>query len=247
MRVIGAGLPRTATTTQMIAFEKLGFGPCYHMRNVLGNLEHELPLWEAAIEGRPDWEAIFGEAQSTCDWPSARFYKELADVYPEAKVVLTVRSAEGWVKSMRETVWGIFSPTKVMHHLTEAQALLDPLWRRYLDLMVRFNWQEPTGAFAPFEDTLSDESFGAMMERWNEQVQRTIPAERLLVWDPKEGWEPLCRFLEVDVPAEPLPHTNETNAFKEGIIGNALATVNEWWEARERPQEGLHAAALPAS
>lgn len=247
MKVIGAGLPRTATTTQMIAFEKLGFAPCYHMRNVLGNLEQELPLWEAAIEGRPDWEAIFRDAQSTCDWPSARFYKELAAAFPDAKVVLTVRSAEGWVKSMRETVWGIFSPTTIMHHLSEGQALLDPLWRRYLDLMTRFNWADETGAMAPFADTATDAGFAAMMERWNDEVKRTIPAERLLVWSPGEGWEPLCAFLEVDVPEGPVPHTNDTSAFKEGIIGNALAALNDWWDARERPSEGLHAAALEAS
>jgi hypothetical protein len=257
MKVISAGLPRTATTTQMISLERLGFAPCYHMRNVLGDLEHELPRWEAAadtiwsgdpsVAGQVDWEGIFGDAKSTCDWPSARFYKELADAYPEAKVILTVRDAQGWVRSMRETVWAINAPGKIMHHLCEAQALLDPLWRRYLDLMRRFNWDAGTGAFAPFDETFTDEGLAAAMERWNEQVKRTIPAERLLVWDPAEGWEPLCRFLDVDVPDEPLPRTNDTSSFKEGIIGGALNAINAWWDARERPEEGLHGAALQSS
>src|SRR5215467_12103011 len=91
VRLIGAGLPRTATTTQMVALEQLGFGPCYHMRDLLADLEQGLPLWEAVANGAPDWPAIFGAADSTVDWPSARYYRELMDYYPEAKVLLSVR------------------------------------------------------------------------------------------------------------------------------------------------------------
>ena len=203
MKVIGAGLPRTATTTQMVALEQLGFGPCYHMRDVLMDLENQLPKWEAVRDGNPDWSDIFGDAQSTCDFPSSRFYKELIDVYPEAKVVLTVRSPEGWVRSMRETVWGIFHGNSVLRHLSGARAAVDPLWDRYLTMMAGMNWDPETGAMAG--DTHDDAEFGRIMERWNDEVKQTVPAERLLVWDPKDGWEPLCEFLEVPVPDEPTP------------------------------------------
>jgi hypothetical protein len=228
----------------MIAFERLGFAPCYHMRDLLGDLEHGLPLWEAVADGDPDWDAIFGDAVSTCDWPSARYYKELIDVYPEAKVVLTVRDGEGWVRSMRETVWAIHWGESVLRYVSEARGVIDPLWHRYTDLMGRINWQQGTGAFAPAEDSFTDQGFVRTMERWNQDVSRTVPAERLLVWDPRDGWEPLCEFLETDVPAEPLPRTNDTNAFKEGVLGGALQVVNEWWDQRERPTESLHGAQL---
>ena len=82
------------------------------------------------------------------------------------------------------------------------------------------------------------------MERWNEGVRQTVPAERLLEWYPTDGWEPLCEFLEVDVPEGPVPNLNDTAAFKEGITGGALAAVNEWWDERDRPSSGLHGAAL---
>lgn len=242
MKVIGAGLPRTATTTQMVAFEMLGFGPCYHMRDVLGDLENQLPHWEAAIEGKANWDEVFGDAQSTCDWPSARYYAELIEHYPDAKVVLTVRSGEGWVKSMRETVWGLFHADSPMHYLSAARTCVDPLWRRYINLMTRMNWDEETGAMAG--DTYDDQEFAKIMERWNDSVKTTVPAERLLVWDPKEGWDPMCEFLEVDVPDTPLPHLNETESFKEGIIGGSLAAVSQWWEQRDKPETGLHGAQL---
>src|SRR4051794_33638352 len=127
MKVIGAGLPRTATTTQLFALEQLGLGTCYHMRDLLMDLDGGLPLWEAAADGSPDWERIFGEARCTVDWPSARYYRELADHYPDAKVLLSVRGGEEWAKSMRETVWGIFHGDTVIHHMCEARAELDPL------------------------------------------------------------------------------------------------------------------------
>jgi hypothetical protein len=240
MKVIGAGLMRTATTTQLFALEQLGFGPCYHMRDVLGDLETALPLWEAAAEGKPDWDTIFGEAKSTVDWPSARYYPELMERYPDAKVILSVRSGEEWVASMRETVWGVFHGDSVIHHMCEARAVLDPHWRRFMKLIRVMTWNDDTGVLAG--DTFSDEGLVAVMDRWNEEVKRTVPAERLLVWHPREGWEPMCEFLEVDVPADPLPRLNDTAAFREGLIGGALEIVGAWWDQRERPAESLHGA-----
>jgi hypothetical protein len=240
MKVIGAGLPRTATTTQMFALEHLGFGPCYHMRDLLLDLEAGLPLWEAAVEGSPDWEAIFGDANSTLDWPSAYFYRELMDYYPDAKILLSVRGGEEWSRSMEKTIWGMWHGDSVIHHMNEARRVVDPLWNRYIAMMSRLNFDEG-GAFDGADDM---PKLMAAMERWNEQVQRDVPADRLLVWAPSEGVAPLCEFLEVDVPGEELPRLNDTKAFREGIIGGAIDAVNGWWAAREKTAEGLHGAAL---
>jgi hypothetical protein len=246
MKVIGAGLPRTATTTQMFALEQLGFGPCYHMRDLLADLDGELGQWEAAFDGRADWDAIFGGERaiaSTVDWPSAYYYRELIEHYPDAKVLLSVRPADSWVASMRKTIWALFHDEgSVIHHVSQARASVDPLWRRYLALMNAMNWEAQTGAMAG--DHASDAGLAAAMQRWNDGVIETVPSERLLVWDPAEGWEPLCEFLDVDVPADPLPRLNDSAAFCEGIIGGSLGVVNDWWDARERPTEGLHGAAI---
>lgn len=240
MKVIGAGLPRTATTTTLIAFEQLGFAPCYHMRDLMGNWDEQLGLWERVVEGDPDWEALFGSAESTCDFPASRYYRELMDVYPDAKVVLSVRSAKGWVHSMRETIYPMYFPGSVMYHVCEARRIVDPKWDRFIDLMNHMCWNEGTGAFAG--DHASDAGLAAIMERWNAQVQASVPPERLLVWKPAHGWEPLCKFLDVAVPDGPVPNVNDTSSFKEGILGGGLAAINEWWDRRERPAAGLHGA-----
>jgi hypothetical protein len=238
MKVIGAGLPRTATTTQLVALEQLGFAPCYHMRDLMGNQDAQLPLWERVVEGDPDWEAIFKDARSTCDFPASRYYRELLDIYPDAKVLLSVRSAEGWVKSMRETIWPMYFGDSVMYHVCQARRRVDRNWDRFMALMIHMTWDEQTGALGG--DHASDAGLSAIMERWNDQVKASVPADRLLVWEPAQGWEPLCEFLEVSVPEGPVPRVNDTAAFHEGILGGGLAAVNAWWDQRERPAGGLH-------
>jgi hypothetical protein len=228
MKLIGAGLPRTATTTQKVALEMLGL-PCYHMRELLTNMEEHVPLWDDACEGRGDWDRLFDGYTSTVDWPAAFFWRELMDVYPDAKVLLSVRDHESWERSMKETVWAIYFGDSVMHHLSRARYHADPVWRGWIDLMTRMAWTGK-GAFAG-----AHSERGLLMEAaeaWNEEVRRTVPAERLLEWKPQDGWEPLCEFLGVDVPSEPLPNVNDTAAFKEGITGGAIGALNEWWENR---------------
>ena len=228
MRVIGAGLPRTATTTTLVALEQLGFGPCYHMRDVFADLDAQLTLWEQVVEGNPDWEAIFGSADSTCDFPASYYYRELLDVYPQAKVVLSVRSPEGWVRSMRETIWPMYYGDSFIYHVLAARRQVDRDWDRFMTLMEYMTWNEGTGAI--FGDHSTDESFAALLERWNAQVHANVPAEKLLVWDPADGWEPLCAFLEVDVPEEPLPHVNDRDTFLERVTYGALDALQTWRE-----------------
>ena len=147
MKVIGAGLPRTATTTQLVVLEQLGFAPCYHMRNLMTDLSGALPVWERLHRrARSGWRR-----SSTASSPAATTRPpattvELAELYPDAKVLLSVRSGESWVRSMRETIWPMYFGDSVMHHVNEARAVIDDEWRRFLDLMVHMTWDERTGA-----------------------------------------------------------------------------------------------------
>ncbi len=129
MRLIGAGLPRTGTLSQKVALEMLGAGPCYHMVNVLGDLD-EVSKWQRALDGEENWGEIFGGFQATVDWPGAYFYRELVEAYPDAKVLLSVRDGDAWARSMRDTIWGIFFGDIVIKHLSSAWRQVDPKWER---------------------------------------------------------------------------------------------------------------------
>ena len=232
MKLIGAGLPRTATTTQMIALEQLGF-PCYHMRDMMADLGKSVPQFRRAYDGEAHWDEIFEGYTSTVDWPSAFFWRELIDVYPDAKVLLSVRDHESWARSMQDTIVQIYFGDSLMHHLAQARYHVDPDWRAWVDLMVDMFWE----GRGPLAGTNGEsEPMKAAAERWNQEVTATVPAERLLVWKPQDGWDPLCEFLEVDVPDEPLPSVNDTPMFKAGIMGAAVDSLQAWWEKEGPPQ-----------
>jgi len=231
MKLIGAGLPRTATTTQMIALEMLGL-PCYHMRDMMSDLEKSVPQWRTAFEGNGNWDEIFEGKESIVDFPGSYYWRELMDVYPEAKVLLSVRSAESWVDSMQSTIAAIWFGDSLMHHLAQAQYQIDPVYASWLDVLNDM-WVKADMLIPSKGDP---EKMAAEMERWNQEVIDTVPADRLLVWNPKDGWEPLCDLLELPVPEQPLPHVNDTENFQKALImAPAINSINEWWE-RERPE-----------
>lgn len=194
--VIGAGLGRTGTTSLKLALERLGFARCHHMTEVFLHPE-TAAHWEAAAEGQAvDWEALLAGYRAAVDWPACHFYGDLARIYPDAKVILTVRDPESWFRSTQATIFGF-------EHVGEVE-------------------KRPMGGFMKkailptFDGRVKDREHAiAVYERHNAEVRRTIPPERLLVYDVTQGWEPMCRFLGVPVPSEPFPHANTTADFRQ--------------------------------
>jgi hypothetical protein len=193
LKVIGSGLGRTGTFSTKLALEQLGFGPCHHMVEVFMHPE-SVPLWLAAGEGRPDWDAIFAGYQSMVDHPGCAYWRELMDFYPDAKVLHTVRDPEKWFESTQAT---IFNPDRP-----------DP------------PAGTPMGTFfgqlaAWYGGDRHDRTFMLdFFRRHTEAVVAGVPKERLLVFDVAEGWEPLCAFLGVPVPETPYPRENTTAQFQ---------------------------------
>jgi hypothetical protein len=234
MKVIGAGLPRTGTLSQKVALEMLGFRPCYHMVNVLADLDLA-PNWRRAMDGDADWDDVFGDHQATVDWPGSFHYRELIEVYPEAKVLLSVRDGDGWAASMRDTIWGLFYGDILIKHLSEARRLVDPKWDGYMGMMEEM-WRR-SGLI--YGERLDLDWMSAAVDRYHAEVMRDVPGDRLLVWSVSDGWDPLCDFLEVPVPDQPFPHLNDTDTFIDRIVDGSLLTLQEW---RAAQQESVPAA-----
>jgi hypothetical protein len=233
MQVIGAGLPRTGTLTQKVALEMLGLGPCYHWVDVLADLDR-VAQWQRALDGEQPWEEIFDRAgfRSTVDWPGGYFYKELMERYPQAKVLLSVRDPQAWERSFRETIWNMGHGESLLRLLSSARAQVDPQWRDYLALVERMFWG-PEGTFAAGHSEPAQ--LIAEFERHNAEVQASVAPERLLVWEVGDGWEPLCEFLEVAVPSEPLPHVNDRETFLGRVADGAIAKIAAWREEQLTP------------
>ena len=234
IELIGAGLPRTGTLTQKVALEQLGLGSCYHWVDVLADLDGQVPLWNRALDGEAVWEEVFAGRGASADWPGGYFYRELMDFYPDAKVLLSVREPESWERSFRSTIVDMCYGESLIRLLSSARREVDPRWRRYLALVDRMFWGEQ-GTFA------AGHSPAELIEQanaHNEAVKRTVPPERLLVWEVTDGWEPLCEFLEVDVPAEPLPHVNDRDTFLERVTNGALDALQTWRESKPSAPAG---------
>ncbi len=198
LHIIGAGFGRTGTTSIKQVLEELGFGRCYHMREMIAHSGHAR-IWLDAYAGKPvDWDRLFDGYASIVDWPGAYFYRELMAAYPEARVLLTVRDPERWHRSMTNTI------------KTESDGI--PRWalwplppvRQMFAVLDRVVWE------GTFHGRFADKAHAlAVYEQHIEAVKATVPADRLLVYSVREGWEPLCRFLDVPVPDRPFPHTND--------------------------------------
>jgi hypothetical protein len=205
LKVIGAGFGRTGTASLKEALETLGFRKCYHMFEFMEHPEHAR-YWEAAAKGKPtDWEKLFEGYEATVDWPGCTFYKELMAAYPDAKVVLSVRDPERWYESARKTIFTAPRGGRML-----LQLLLTPRMWRSVGVVRRILRQ---GTFGGKE---RDKAHAiGVFNAHVEEVKRTVPPERLLVYEVKAGWEPLCRFLGVEVPPVPFPHVNDTETFQE--------------------------------
>jgi hypothetical protein len=210
LRVIGAGFGRTGTASMRDALVRLGFGPCDHMRE---NFDHpeRFALWEEALRckdaGEPiDWRPLLTGFRATMDWPGAYFWRELTAAHPQAKVILTVRDPERWYDSIQATIFSL--PAEQLSGVAEE-----------------------IGRKRTFGGRLTDRAHcQAVFAQHNQAVQETIPPDRLLVFDVKEGWEPLCAFLDVPVPeGEPFPRVNEAATFQD----------EERRERRERAMRAL--------
>jgi hypothetical protein len=217
LKIVGAGPGRTGTASLKVALEMLGLGRCYHMGEVMKDIS-TMDHWIAAAKGAPDWERVFDGYAAAVDYPTAKFWRELAEYYPEAKIVLSVRDPNTWFDSVHET---IFSP--------------------------RLREWVSKGPFAEFSrlavhgdlgDRIDDRAFMAdYFEKHVGAVKAAIPAERLLVYEVKQGWGPLCEFLGVREPDEPFPHVN-SRAETRAIVEAMLASSGDLQaELRERSKE----------
>ena len=137
------------------------------------------------------------------DWPAAAYYQELANEFPDAKIVLGVRDVDAWYQSVSETIF------TVVPNFPKWLRLILPRANKVMDMIDRTVW------IGEFSGRFEDKEFAVdVFNKHIELVKTVFPEERLLIHSAKDGWEPLCDFLGVPVPDEPYPWLNESISFK---------------------------------
>lgn len=192
LEIIGAGFGRTGTESMKRALELLGYDPCYHMYEVLPHW-NRVDLWRRIAQGaRADWDEVFDGYRATVDWPACMFWRELAAHYPNARILLTVRSAESWYASMKKTI------IKVMEEEGEGDTSVSQVLIR--NRCFEGNIHDGTHMMDTFE-------------RHNAEVEAAFGSDRLLVYELGSEWQPLCEFLQLPVPQQAFPSGNRAEEF----------------------------------
>jgi hypothetical protein len=200
VRVVGAGLGRTGTSSLKLALERLLGGTCYHMAEV-GKRPDDPDAWAAAYDGDlPDWRSFLADFTAAVDWPAAPFWAEMAEAFPDAIILLSERDPDSWWTSASNTIF----PSVDRYFGPDAD---DNGWTRMMRRMLPSftpGWRDEATAKAAYV-------------AHNEHVRATAPPDRLVQWTTGSGWEPICTALGVPVPDEPFPHTNTTEQAREAM------------------------------
>lgn len=227
LKVIGAGYGRTGTASLKLALDRIGLGPCHHMSEVLPSPER-IALWTRIGQGDAAadpslWDRAFDGYNSTVDWPSCTHWRALMAHNPDAKIILSRRDAGKWFTSVNETILNPDVNAKV------AQSPMGPM----LDANI---WQL-------FDRRMDDrEHMMACFEKHCAEVIAGVPEDRLLVFEARDGWGPLCDFLSVAVPDEPYPHVNSMEETKRFMQTLAQQTGDGASVADKRDVDAIFAA-----
>jgi len=215
MKVILASFPKCGTKTMASAFEQLGLRNCDYPDQFMEQHDDWIKLVNEGAEN-VDFKRMFENYDSVTDVPACWFWKQISDAFPDAKIILTKRSSEKvWLKSF------IQQEKTFLEHINAPIRMLSSYNRkqqRYFD-------KTYTSIFghrplpSKYNETLTVEAYN----KHNAHVVMNAPEDQLLVFDFKDGWAPLCKFLDVPVPDVPFPHKNKSgSAIDEIMQNNAL-------------------------
>jgi len=222
--LIGAGLPRTGTMSTFTALEMILPGACHHMARVhLDKTKRNVTHWKKVAKGNitdQEWRQFVRDERlsAAVDYPMSLFWKDLVRLFPKAKVLLSIRDPVKWHQSVKNTILEInllyasplvtFNPILRLAMFILGRPAIPEVAKLVCNAETPAGPQFPMGLFGAVMD--GEEEAVQFFNAWKNKVVSEVPAERLLVWEVKQGWEPLCQFLDVPVPDVPFPNVNDT-------------------------------------
>ncbi|KAK5171989.1 uncharacterized protein LTR77_003626 [Saxophila tyrrhenica] len=229
MSALTAHPPQPGATVKIL----LG-GPPYHLgvQTALCDSEQDVLTWIDVLKRRPyrdeddrkaalqQMAAMLKGYVATADPPLSQLVPELLELYPDAMVICTVRDIDSWAASM-EKIAAMVQPTLQMIIFFWIQNLrhLPTMWN-LLPKIFEERYQSQASLTAEAKIT---------WERHIKWLEEIVPKDRLFFADVRDGWEPLCRALDVPVPKDvPFPRLNDGKAFEEMFKAWAMQGLMRW-------------------
>ncbi|OCL02422.1 hypothetical protein AOQ84DRAFT_229096 [Glonium stellatum] len=224
LEVIGGGLPRTSTSSLHDGLQILDFTPCYHtITDLLPRARSHGPMWLEAMQTKDKAvrQKILAEIvqgySAIVDGPGCFFVEDWIEMYPDAKVVLSLRtSPQAWLGSVNGSIAKVFGKGP-MYYI----AYFVP--EMHFGFLMNNLWDEQTKAKYGV-GVRSTEYYSCH----NNHVRKVVPKERLLEFKAADGWEPLCNFLGKDVPQGEYPHRNDAKAANQLMRSFAINGIGVW-------------------
>ncbi|KAF7192948.1 hypothetical protein HII31_05759, partial [Pseudocercospora fuligena] len=229
MKVLCLGMSRTGTLATYAALQHLGINS-YHFAEAFSDMDNgALRKWRKAIEAKyfgntkvkkletaDDFDEMLWRYEAVADIPCILFSTELLRAYPEAKVVLTTRDPDSWLRSATSIIYGILD-LKIWKFLEwyDRNCAND-----YMKI-IKYALEIWTGG-----DPRNHEALREGFLEHNEEIMRIVDKDRLLVFHPKDGWEPLCEHLGMKVP--------EGVEFPRINVGTIAVDAHAEWIWKER-------------
>ncbi|KAI0908020.1 hypothetical protein F4823DRAFT_640691 [Ustulina deusta] len=240
LQVVVCSLPRTGTTSIKLALERLGYRNVYHMSTFVEHTE-DYKYWgyviKAKISGRDIprsvWDNLFGDYQAVVDAPGCYFAIELAQAYPNAKVVMLNRDSEKWYNSFAKTVQEMIKHRESLELL---EWILRPCLPPQASAIIRIgNLLSKSGVGLGSYDK---EECLEFFHRYYEDCRAKIAPERCIDFKVQDGWSPLCTHLGVYVPEHqtssrwvqvPFPQANDTESFHSWVTRIHYSMLRQIW------------------
>jgi len=207
MKIICAGYAKTGTKSIAKALRYLGFTVFDWEEQMFDFRDHWFDVFQNGA--KPDVKRVYQNADVCIDMPGNFFYEEILEAFPDCKVILSVREEDSWIESLVRHLNFYFAMR------SSIVSMLSPTARKMQYVLHSF-LNATIGSCNP-------KSTFVIRKRYrihNHRVKSIVPADKLLVYNVKEGWKPLCDFLEFEVPTVAFPHEN----IKSQIIGTLPAT-----------------------
>ncbi|XP_078480970.1 uncharacterized protein LOC144742536 [Ciona intestinalis] len=204
MKVIYAGYSKTGTKTMSAAFMELGYKTYDFLENswYLGKEWKQIVNYGGTVE---DFRKMYEGVDAVVDSPCYMFWEEILEAYPDTKIIFSVRDEDTWVRSMQKQVHSL--ATDPLYILM--QVLSYSGWKYFGFMCVSAQSVIGSAQKWPWSKFKYNETVWRRLYRHhNNYLLQNAPKDKLLVFNFKDGWEPICKFLGEEIPDKPFPHAN---------------------------------------